>query len=46
MFFGIHVSQLSNINDNNVLSYNPEPYFNIDVPIPDQKNVSIIDCLN
>lgn len=46
MFFGIHVSQISNINDNNVLSYNPEPYFNIDVSIPDKKNVSFIDCLS
>lgn len=45
LFFGIHVSQISNIN-NQVLSYNPEPFLNIDIPIPEKKNVSIIDCLD
>ena len=45
MFFGIHVSQISDV-DNNVLSFNPEPFLNIDIPIPDKKNVDILDCLN
>ena len=45
LFFGIHVSQISDI-DNQVLSYNPEPFLNIDIPIPEKKNISIIDCLD
>ena len=45
LFFGIHVSQISDTN-NHVLSYNPEPFLNIDIPIPEKKSVSIIDCLD
>jgi len=45
LFFGIHVSQISNVNDE-VLSFNPEPFLNIDIPIPDKKIVSIFDCLD
>lgn len=45
LFFGIHVSQISDLN-NNILSFNPEPFLNIDIPIPDKKNISIMDCLD
>lgn len=45
IFFGIHVSQISD-NNNKLLSYNPEPFFNIDIPIPNKKNISLYDCLN
>ena len=44
-FFGIHVSQISDTN-NKVLSFNPEPFLNIDIPIPEMKNVSILNCLD
>ena len=44
-FFGIHVSQISDTK-NKVLSFNPEPFLNIDIPIPEMKNISIFDCLD
>jgi ubiquitin carboxyl-terminal hydrolase 8 len=45
MFYGIHVSQLTSVDTNDVISKTPEPYFMIDLSIPsDNKNVDLIDC--
>ena len=47
IFYGIHVSQISSIETENVISLTPEPYFMIDLPIPsNNKSPSLIDCLN
>ena len=47
MFYGIHVSEITSLNDNTKLRQSPEPYFMIDLPIPlNNKNPSLIDCLN
>jgi ubiquitin C-terminal hydrolase len=47
MFYGVHVSQLTSIESNDIISKTPEPYFMIDLPIPsDNKNVDLLDCFN
>lgn len=47
MFYGIHVSQLENADTNEVVSITPEPYFIINLPIPENnKEPSLIDCFN
>tara|TARA_B000000609_G_C24165240_1_gene346450 strand:- start:709 stop:1773 length:1065 start_codon:yes stop_codon:yes gene_type:complete len=46
IFYGIHVSQIVSSNGE-VLSNSPEPYFVLDLPIPQKKEneITIIDCL-
>jgi ubiquitin C-terminal hydrolase len=47
MFYGIHVSQLENTVTNEIVSITPEPYFIINLPIPENnKEPSLIDCFN
>jgi ubiquitin C-terminal hydrolase len=47
MFYGIHVSQLENTTTNEIVSITPEPYFIINLPIPENnKEPSLIDCFN
>jgi len=47
IFYGIHVSQLENVETKKMLSTNPEPFFIIDLPIPANiKLPSLIDCFN
>jgi ubiquitin carboxyl-terminal hydrolase 2/21 len=47
MFYGIHVSQLENSETNELVSITPEPYFIINLPIPENnKEPSLIDCFN
>ena len=43
MFYGIYVSELVSLENNKVLSYNPENYFILDLEIP-SPNASIYDC--
>jgi ubiquitin carboxyl-terminal hydrolase 8 len=45
LFYGVHVSEISRIDNGKILTQNPEPYFMIDLPIPpDKKVLSLIDC--
>lgn len=47
LFYAVQVSQISRIDNGKILSTNPEPYFMIDLPIPqDNKSPSLIDCFN
>lgn len=46
LFYGMHVSQISNIETNKVLAQNPEPFFMINLPIPNIKTLSIYDCFD
>jgi ubiquitin C-terminal hydrolase len=47
MFYGIHVSQLTSVKSGEVMSITPEPYFMIDLPIPENnKNITLIDCFD
>ena len=47
MFYGIHISQLKTINNNESVSMTPEPYFIINLPIPsNNKSPSLYDCFD
>ena len=47
IFYGIQVSQLSSIETGTTISLTPEPYFMINLPIPEtNKSPSLIDCFN
>ena len=47
LFYGIHVSQLHGKSDDKLLSYKPESFCIIDLPIPNNTdNCSIYDCLD
>jgi len=47
LFYGVHVSEISRIDNGKILSQTPEPYFMVDLPIPlDNKSPSLIDCFN
>jgi len=47
LFYAVHVSEISNIETGEKIKITPEPYFMIDLPIPENnKSPSLIDCLN
>ena len=47
LFYAVHVSEISNIETGEQIKITPEPYFMIDLPIPENnKSPSLIDCLN
>jgi len=47
IFYGIHVSQIISLETGEVLSGSPEPYFMINLSIPEEnKSPSLIDCFD
>jgi ubiquitin C-terminal hydrolase len=47
IFYGIHISQLTSVETNEVISYRPEPYFIIDLSIPsNNKSPTLLDCFD
>ena len=46
MFYGMHVSVLENLHTNETISMNPEPFFILNLPIPTNKNASLLDCFD
>ena len=47
LFYAVHISELSRVDNNKVIRVTPEPYFMIDLPIPpNNKSPSLIDCFN
>lgn len=46
LFYGIHVSMIKCIQTQKIVSMKPEPYFILDLPIPDIKLPSLMDCIN
>ena len=47
IFYGVHVSEISNLQTGKQIQLTPEPYFIIDLPIPDNnKSPSLIDCFD
>jgi ubiquitin carboxyl-terminal hydrolase 8 len=47
IFFAVQVSEISRVDNNKVLTSNPEPFFMIDLPIPSEnKNPSLLDCFD
>ena len=46
-FYAVHVSEITNLETGERLKITPEPYFMIDLPIPENnKSPSLIDCFN
>ena len=47
LFYAVNVSQITRVDNDKVLSINPEPFFMVDLPIPpNNKSPSLIDCFN
>jgi ubiquitin C-terminal hydrolase len=47
MFYGIHVSQIKSFESDNILSRRPEPFFMVDLSIPqNNKEPSLLDCMD
>jgi ubiquitin C-terminal hydrolase len=46
IFYGIHVSQITNVETNTVMSMSAEPFSVISLSIPDVKNPSLFDCFD
>jgi ubiquitin carboxyl-terminal hydrolase 2 len=46
IFYAIQVSQLVEEETNILLSMTPEPYFILNLPIPELKSPTLIDCFN
>lgn len=47
MFYAIHVSEITIIETGKKINQTPEPYFIVDLPIPENnKSPTLIDCLN
>lgn len=45
LFYGVHVSEITNLETGNQIKITPEPYFMIDLPIPaNNKSPTLIDC--
>ena len=45
LFYGIHVSQISNLETKKILKNTPEPFFVLSLPIPEEKkNPTLIEC--
>jgi ubiquitin C-terminal hydrolase len=46
LFYAVHVSEIVSLENGNILQLTPEPFFMIDLPIPENiKNPSLSDCL-
>lgn len=48
IFYGIHVSQITSLDGNDVKSYSPEPYFMVDLAIDfnNKNEISLYDCFD
>jgi len=47
VFYAVHVSEIISLETGEKIKQTPEPYFMIDLPIPqDNKSPTLIDCLN
>ena len=45
LFYGVHVSEITNLETGKQITITPEPYFMIDLPIPtNNKSPTLIDC--
>ena len=47
LFYAVHVSEMCDLNTGKRINITPEPYFMIDLPIPqNNKSPSLIDCFD
>ena len=45
IFYGVHISEITSLETDEQLQVTPEPYFMIDLPIPqNNKSIQLIDC--
>ena len=45
MFYGIHVSQIKSL-ESEYTNTIPEPFFSLQIPIPEKENKTLIDCMD
>mgnify|MGYP002639987430 CR=1 FL=1 len=47
LFYAVHVSEIKNLETGETITVTPEPYFMIDLPIPENnKSPTLVDCFN
>ena len=49
LFYAVHVSEIISLDTNKRVNITPEPYFMVDLPIPQDKNsnsISLMDCFD
>jgi ubiquitin carboxyl-terminal hydrolase 2/21 len=47
LFYAVNVSEITRVDNGKILSTNPEPFFMVDLPIPqNNKSPSLIDCFD
>jgi len=47
LFYGVHISEIINMENGEKINITPEPYFIIDLPIPsNNKSPTLMDCFN
>ena len=47
IFYGVHISKLTSMETNELISYRPEPYFILNLSIPsNNKSPSLLDCFD
>jgi ubiquitin carboxyl-terminal hydrolase 8 len=47
LFYGVNVSEITRVDNNKIISQNPEPFFMVDLPIPpNNKSPSLTDCFD
>lgn len=46
LFYGVHVIKTISIDDSNVIKFIPEPYFILDLPLPENKQPNVYDCID
>ena len=46
LFYGIQVTQIRDYNNNKVYSSTADPFMTLELPLPDEKNLTLEDCLN
>ena len=46
LFFGVHFSTICSLDEKTEKSIKAEPFFMIDLPIPESENPNLIDCFN
>ena len=46
LFYGVHVSLLTSIDNHDILAVTPEPFCILSLPIPNKETITLFDCLD